>query len=114
MIFVIDDDKVMAECVAKACGEKEVCIFGDALEAMRALERGLPELILMDVMLTGPDGFTFLNEMVSYPDTMTIPVVLVTTMELRGVDLSIYGVVGVLNKDTMTPEEIREYVERYC
>jgi CheY-like chemotaxis protein len=114
MIFVIDDDKIMAECVAKACGEKGVRIFGDALAAVGALEDGLPEMIFMDVMLTGPDGFTMLNELISYPDTMKIPIVIVTAMRLSSLDLSEYGVVGVLNKDTMTPTEIKEYVRKYC
>jgi len=27
--------------------------------------------------------------------------------------LAAYGVVGVLDKETMRPEEVREYVERY-
>ena len=82
MIFVIDDDEIMAECVAKACGGKEVRIFGDVVVAMKALEEGLPELIFMDVMLTGPDGFTLLNELISYPDTMKIPVVITTAMDV--------------------------------
>lgn len=114
MIFVIDDNQMMAECVAKACGKREVKIFGDAITAMGELNKEIPELIFMDVMLTGPDGFSFLNEMVSYSDTMRIPIVLVTAVEFGDVDFGMYGVVGVLNKDTMKPEEIRRYVEKYC
>ncbi len=114
MIFVVDDDRMMAECVAKACGEKEVRIFGDALAAVAALADGLPEMIFMDVMLTGPDGFTMLNELASYSDTMRIPVVLVTSVEIGGLNLAEYGVVGVLSKDTMKPAEVRKYVEKYC
>lgn len=114
MIFVIDDNKMMAECVAKACGERKVRIFGDAIAATRALGDGLPEMIFMDVMLTGPDCFTMLNELISYSDTVKIPVVLVTATRLNGFDLSEYGVVGVLDKDTMTPAEVRGYVEKYC
>lgn len=114
MIYVIDDNMMIAECVAKACGVKRTRIFGDAIEAMRGINEKLPELILMDVMLTGPDGFTLLNELISYPDTMKIPVVLMTTADLADVDLSVYGVVGILDKDTMTPEEIRGYAEKYC
>lgn len=114
MIFVIDDDIVMAECVAKACGEQEVKIFGDVFAAIQALNEKMPDLILMEVMLSGPDGFTLLNELISYRDTMDIPVVLVTAVELAEMDLKDYGVVGVLNKDSMTPAEVRRYVEKYC
>ncbi len=114
MIFVIDDDVIMAECVAKACGEREVRRFSDAIAAMNALDEKLPKMIFMDVMLTGPDGFSFLNETISYTDTMKIPVVIVSSVDFDAKDLSDYGVVGVLKKDTMRPEDVREYVEKYC
>ena len=112
MIFVIDDDEIMAECVARATG-KEARIFADAYMAMAAIDEGLPEMIFLDILLTGPDGFTFLNDLVSYTDTVRTPVVLVTSLKIESEDLSNYGVVGVLNKDTMAPKDVREYVEQY-
>lgn len=114
MIFVIDDDKVMARCIAKACGGAEVRIFGDAISAMNELDNEFPEMIFLDVLLSGPDGFTFLNEMVSYTDTAKIPIVIVSSLNFRGKDLSSYGVVGVLDKSKMVPEDIRRYVEKYA
>lgn len=116
MIFVVDDDEIMAECVARACGEVEVVTYADGLAVMRAIADGvMPELIFLDIMLTGPDGFTLLHEMVSYMDTASVPVVIVTSLdEIKGRNLSMYGVVGVLEKDTMRPAEIREYVRQYC
>lgn len=113
MIFVIDDDEIMAECVARACGT-ETRIFQNAIEAMNAIIRGeMPEIIFLDILLDGPDGFSFLNELISYTDTAKIPVVIVTSLEMRG-DLSIYGVVGKLDKTTMKPNEVKSYVEKYA
>ena len=115
MIFVIDDDVAMAKCIALACGDLcEVQTFTNGIDAMEVISSGVvPELIFLDVLLDGPDGFTFLNELVSYDDTMKIPVVIVTSLEFSGRDLSDYGVVGVLSKETMRPEEMTEYVLRY-
>ncbi len=115
MILIIDDDEIMCECVAKACGKKaEVRSFGNAIEAMAEIDKGIvPDLIFLDVLLDGPDGFTFLNELVSYSDTGRIPVVIITSLNLEGKDLAEYGVVGILDKDTMKPEEILNYVEKY-
>ena len=114
MIFVIDDDEIMAECVARAC-RKEVRVFANAITAMEAISGGeMPEMIFLDILLDGPDGFTFLNEMVSYTDTAKIPVVVVSSLDFAGKDLSGYGVVGILNKDRMTPREIRDYVGQYA
>ena len=115
MIYVIDDDEIMANCIARACGGAEVRVFGNVIEAMNRIAGGeMPDLIFLDILLDGPDGFTFLNELVSYADTVKIPVVIVTSLELGGKDLSAYGVVGVLDKSTMVPEEIKGYVQKYC
>ena len=111
MIFIIDDDEVMAKCVERAV-KKEARIFSNGILAMEAISNGeIPDLIFLDILLDGPDGFTFLNELVSYSDTQKIPVVLISSLNFSGRDLSNYGVVGFLNKDTMTPEEIRSYVQ---
>lgn len=111
MIFVIDDDEIMAECIARTVGG-EVKVFSNAIEAMHAISDGvMPELIFLDILLDGPDGFALLHELVSYSDTAQIPVVVVSSLDLEKEDLSAYGVVGVLNKASMTPQEIKEYVE---
>ena len=121
MIFVIDDDVVMGRCVARACRERggidedEVRVFTNGISAMDAIAEGVvPELIFLDVLLDGPDGFTFLNELVSYDDTAVVPVVIVTSLDIVGRDLADYGVAGVLSKETMRPEEVRGYVLKYC
>ena len=126
MILIIDDDEIMAECIARACRKASgasVRVVPNAIEAMRMMgengaddasgEAGLPDLIFLDIMLDGPDGFTFLNELVSYSDTAKIPVVIVSSLDLGQEDLSAYGVVGVLDKSQMRPEEVVGYVQKY-
>ena len=113
MIFVIDDDFTMAKCIASAA-KKETRIFSNAIEAMDALDVEMPKLIFLDILLTGPDGFTFLNELISYSDTARIPIVIVSSLDFSGKDLSSYGVVGILKKDTMTPDEIKGYADEYA
>lgn len=136
-IFIIEDEPIMAECLARAAriaieklfasmqGDNagnagyynnpsrcEINIFPNAIFAMSALSRQLPDLILLDILLDGPDGFTFLNELMSYPDTVKIPIILASSLDLSRQDLTDYGVVGILNKDTMTPQEISDLVHR--
>lgn len=113
MIFILEDDHMMAECIARSCGKVPTKIFSDGIAAMNALNDEIPDLILLDVLLSGPDGFTFLNELASYSDTVNIPVVIISSLNLGDKDLSDYGVVGALNKDKMLPQEIKKYVERF-
>ena len=115
MIFIIDSNEIIAECIKKACLEcgKKVLVFNNAIDAMAGIDDELPNLIFIDVMLTGPDGFSFMNELITYNDTAKIPIVVVSDLDFRGIDLNIYGVVGVLKKDTLVPNDIKEYVRKY-
>ena len=117
LIFVIDDDEMFSDCLIAAIkkGNKlaKIQTFKNAIDAMNALSDPLPSLIFLDILLPGPDGFTFLNEITSYTDTAKIPIILVTSLELPEADLSIYGIQGILNKESMKPSEVTEYVKRY-
>lgn len=113
MIFIIDSDAEMSNCLVRACEGCDIKVFHNAIDAMQGLDEVLPDLILMDVMLTGPDGFSFLNELISYDDTRKIPVVIISELDLVNVDLTVYNVVGVLNKDTMKPDDVKKYVAKY-
>lgn len=113
MIFVVEDDEDMARCITRAAGKQVLC-FTNAVEAMQEITEGdLPELIFLDILLDGPDGFTFLNEMVSYPDTAKIPIVIVSSLDFKDEDMGKYGVVGILKKEEMLPKDIKKYVEQY-
>lgn len=115
MILVIDDDEIMAECVARAVRKvAPVKIVSDAIAAMEGISQGeIPELVFLDILLDGPDGFTFLNEIVSYTDTAKIPIVIVSSLDFLKDDLGGYGVVGVLKKETMRPADIKKYALEY-
>ncbi len=111
LIYIIEDEPIMADCIASAImgvAEEpvEIAVFNDSVSAMAAVNEKLPDVILLDVMLTGPDGFAFLNEMISYPDTAKIPVVLISSLDLSKRNLEHYGVKQVLDKAKMTPEDI--------
>lgn len=115
-IFIIEDDSLMAECLARAArpalpATAAVHTFPDAVSATAALADCLPCLVILDILLNGPDGFTFLNEMISYPDTHDIPIIIVTSLSLADQDLAHYGVRAILNKDTMTPAAIQQAVQ---
>ena len=114
MIFVLEDDEIMAECIAKAT-KKPCRIFPNAIAAMNAISDGeIPDLIFLDVLLDGPDGFTFLNELASYSDTSKIPIIITTSLDLKTDQLQNYQIEKILKKDEMTPEEIKKYADQYA
>ena len=113
MIYILEDDAIMAECIAKACRPEKVKVFADVISAVNALNEELPKLIFLDILLTGPDGFTFLNEIASYSDTNKIPVVIVSSVDFKNRDLKSYGVVKILNKSNFTPADIKACVKEF-
>ena len=115
MILVVDSDEIFGECVVRTLkkGEVDGHLSRNAIEAIDFVAGEVPELVFLDPILTGPDGFTFINEMASYVDTMDVPVVIVSEKDFSGYDLSAYKVVGVLDKNTMVPEDILGYVRKY-
>lgn len=118
-IFIIEDDPDFAEIYQKHLKrnfpEIPVQIFYNAIEANAAFselrEEEMPSLIILDVLLTGPDGFTLLNELLSYPETSQIPVLLISSLNLAKFSLHTYNVRAILNKETFTPEDFLNKVQ---
>lgn len=118
-IFIIEDDPDFAEIYQKhlmrSFPEIPLRIFYNAIEANAAFselsEEELPSLIILDVLLTGPDGFTLLNELLSYPETSQIPVLLISSLNLGQMSLHAYNVRAILNKETFTPADFVNQVQ---
>lgn len=116
MILIVDSDEVFGECVIETLKKNKFDghLSRNAITAINEIESGVPSLVFLDPILTGPDGFTFLNEMASYADTMNVPVVIVSEKDFSKFDLSEYNVVGILDKNKMKPKEILDYAREYA
>ena len=69
-----------------------------------------PALFILDILLTGPDGFTFLNEIASYPDLSSVPVIIVSSLNFPDRSFESYNIVKILNKTTMMPTDLTNSV----
>ena len=108
LAYIIEDNEIMSELFARyLSGIPETKIFYDAVTAISEISDDQPDLIFLDILLTGPDGFTFLNEIVSYEDTGKIPVVIISSLDFQLESLKNYNVVKILNKDTLLPNDLR-------
>lgn len=110
--FILEDDPIFARLFSKslrrAFPNTTISTFENAIDAINALPDGCtpPSVIILDVLLTGPDGFTFLNEIASYPDLSNIPIIIVSSLNFPMQTLESYNVKKILNKATMTPQDL--------
>jgi CheY-like chemotaxis protein len=109
LAYVIEYNEIMSELFSRYLrGVCEVKVFHDAISAIQNISADAPDMIFLDVLLTGPDGFTFLNEIVSYEDTAKIPVVIVTSLDIKADSLKNYNVVKILRKDSLIPDDMKD------
>ncbi|HEX5788890.1 MAG TPA: response regulator transcription factor [Woeseiaceae bacterium] len=108
-VLLIDDDRKHSELLQayfKRFGIQLVCA-GDAQEGLRKLRREDPDLLLLDVMLPGKDGFEICREV---RRTSDIPIIMLTARgdvidRVSGLELGADDYVG-------KPFEPRELVAR--
>lgn len=80
MIYCVEDEASIRELVVytlQATGY-EAQGFADGKAFSAALERQLPDLVLLDIMLPGEDGLQILKKLRANPYTADLPVIMVT------------------------------------
>lgn len=93
MIYCVEDERNIRELLVYTLGTTgfEAKGIRDGKELKKALKEELPELILLDIMLPGEDGYGILENLKKNQETKDIPVIMVTAKEaeydkVRGLD----------------------------
>ncbi len=108
-LLIVDDDRHIAEMTRLALEEEGYVVdtANDAEEALEAIRRNAPDLLVLDVMLPGQDGFELTREI---RKTSKMPIILLTaktdmTDKVVGLEM---GADDYVTK----PFEMRELVAR--
>lgn len=90
-ILVADDNADMRAYLARLLGEQgwRVETAGDGRQALEAIRREQPDLVLTDVMMPGIDGFELVRRLRGQAGTRTLPVVVLSAR--AGGDASVEG-----------------------
>ncbi|HYR49682.1 MAG TPA: response regulator [Candidatus Eisenbacteria bacterium] len=86
MILIVEDNAANQLLVSAVLDREgyRIELTASAIEAREVIDRGLPNLILMDVQLPGVDGLTFTRQLKADPVTAHIPVVALTALAMSG------------------------------
>jgi len=109
-ILLIEDDLLLTKQylrVLKGDGY-EVMATQHAIGAIDCIDANHPDVIVLDMLLSGSTAMSLLHELQSYDDLSRIPIIVVTNLadSLSLETLKPYGVIKLLDKTTMLPDDI--------
>jgi GAF domain-containing protein/CheY-like chemotaxis protein len=82
-LLVADDDPDVVDLISQLLGEQyQIEAVADGIEALAAVARSRPDVILLDLMMPRLDGFGVIERLRQHPEQRTIPVVVLTAKSL--------------------------------
>ena len=78
-VYAVEDDTSLQEIYTYSLADEFNCLcFNDSPELFAALDHGYPDLIILDIMLPGEDGFAILSRLKNNGRTSNIPVIMIS------------------------------------
>ena len=114
-VLVVEDDKFLRELISqkliKDGFEVESAVDGE--EGIKKARELKPNIVLLDLILPGVDGFEVLSKMKSDPDLSSTPVIILSNLgQKEDVEKGLkLGAIDYLIKAHFTPGEIIEKVK---
>jgi len=114
-ILIIEDDKFLRELISRKISDEgfDVAEAVDGEEGVKKVKTEKPDLILLDLILPGIDGFEVLSRVKEDLNSASIPVIILSNLGQKeevekGLKL---GAVDYLIKAHFTPGEIVEKIK---
>jgi len=96
-IWIVEDDEDIREIIIYALRSAKIDALGfensnDFFDALKKAELTQPDLVVLDIMLTGDDGLAILQKLRQNTDYQTLPVIMLTAKgseydKVKGLDL---------------------------
>lgn len=113
-IMWIEDDKFLSDIISRKLSHEQCVLIhaSDGEGAVSMVETEMPDVILLDILLPGIDGFEVLSRLKANPKIKNIPVIMLSNLGQKGdVDKGqSLGATCFLVKATVTLDEIIDEV----
>lgn len=114
-ILIVEDDKFLRELIAQKLIKEGYQIIEavDGEEGVKKIKEGKPDLVLLDLILPGIDGFEVLAKTKEDPSVAQIPVIILSNLgQKEDVEKGLkLGAIDYLIKAHFTPGEIIEKIK---
>src|SRR5262245_14939367 len=114
-LLLVDDETDMLEMMAYNLGAQGHVILTavTGLDALNKARRFLPDLIVLDLMLDGIDGFSVCEILRAQPSTVRVPVLVVTALtgQIARMNALSVGADGFLSKPFSPQQLVRQVQE---
>lgn len=94
MVYILEDDRSILELLRYALDSQQIKNqgFEDPIDFEAALEKEIPKILILDLMLPGRDGFAILSKLKSEPKTRDIIILVLSALsseidKVRALDL---------------------------
>ncbi|MGB2874588.1 MAG: response regulator [Gaiellaceae bacterium] len=114
-VLVVDDDdsvrRLVHETLKGHCTDLREAADGE--QALAEVARRKPDVVVLDLIMPGLDGFAVLERLHADPETRTIPIIVLTARRLSADERGLLRerTVSLLNKSAYSAEELRRVVD---
>ena len=116
-ILVVEDDKFLRDLLSRKLQDEDLTIVAavDGEEGAKKAEEEMPDLMLLDLILPGINGFDVLKKIKDNPKTSGIPVIVLSNLgQKEDVERALsLGAKDYLIKANFTLEEIFDKIKKY-
>ena len=113
-VLIVEDDEFLRQLVAQKLTQEGFNVIAaiDATEAFKSIHEKQPQIILLDLILPGMDGYEILDQLKKDSFTKSVPVIVLSNLGQReDIDKALKaGASDYLIKANFTPGEIVEKV----
>src|SRR3989338_6044646 len=114
-IVWVEDDQFLNDIIARRLSTTKCLFFhaNEGEEALKIIDKEIPDIIMLDIILSGMDGFEILRRIKNDPKIKHIPVMLLSNLGQKS-DIEkgkTLGAARFLIKATVTPNEIIDQIK---
>ncbi|NOY97531.1 MAG: response regulator, partial [Chlorobi bacterium] len=116
LVMIVDDNEFELKQMAEIIETEDIntILATCGKECIKLLEEKVPDILVLDIMMPGMDGFKVLEEIRKKPETRDLPVIIITAKDLTKEDKTklIGRVSAIIAKSGTTPQDLYKEIKR--